>query len=148
MAIVLVTALSILALAGLAWAAAKALRLAVCPVCIGVAGTWLWMLAARFAGMAIDTAMLAILLGGSVVGAAYQLERRLPQERAPLAWKISFLSVGFAAAYGIASAHWALAAIAGVALVALAAWCYVPQRPAGASHDAIEKLVEKMKKCC
>ena len=71
MTAILTTTVSIFAIAGVAWAARKLLRAPVCPICLGVGGTWLWMLIARSLGYAVDTTMLAILLGGSVAGIAY-----------------------------------------------------------------------------
>ena len=49
MTIILITAISILVLTGLAWIAGKSLRFPVCPICVGVGATWIGMLAARFA---------------------------------------------------------------------------------------------------
>ena len=61
---------SLLALTLLAWFLRGATRLAVCPICIGVSGTWLWMLVARQAHVAVDATLLPMLLGASVVGGA------------------------------------------------------------------------------
>ena len=148
MTVILITIVSILAITGLAWLAAKALPFPVCPICVGVAGTWLWMVAARLAGFAFDASMLAILLGGSVVGIAYQLEKHLPEGRSPLLWKALFMPVGFAAAYGIAQPHWGLLLIAGIVLLALATVFYMPRRGPGPRSAAVAKLEREMKKCC
>jgi len=139
---------SIFALAGLAWLAGRALRFTLCPICSGVAATWLWMLGARFAGFPVDSMMLAVLLGASVVGIADQLEARLPRGRSPLLWKTLTLPVGFAAAYGMAAERWNVAAIAGLALVLLAAPFLRPRRPAAADETVVEKLEQQMKNCC
>lgn len=148
MTIILITAISILVLTGLAWIAGKSLRFPVCPICVGVAGTWIWMLAARFAGLAIDATMLAILIGGSVVGVAYQLEKRLPQGRSQLLWKTLFFPTGFAAAYGIAIAHWTLAVTATVAVLLLAAMFFLSHRLSRTNDEAVGKLEKQMKECC
>jgi len=148
MTIILITTLSILAITGFAWLAGKFLPFPVCPICIGVAGTWLWMLGARLAGFAPDPSMLAILLGGSVVGIAYQLEKHLPGGRSPLLWKTLFLPMGFMAAYGLAVAHWSLLAMAVAALLLLATVFFVPRRHSEKSSAAVEKLERDMKKCC
>ena len=139
---------SIFALAGLGWLAGKTLRLSLCPICFGVAGTWLWMLGARFAGFAVDTTMLAVLLGASVVGIAGQLETRLARGRSPLLWKTLALPVGFVAAYGLAAERWDVAAIAVLALGLLAALFLLPRRVAAADEDVVKKLEQQMKKCC
>ena len=148
MTIILITTLSILAITGFAWLAGKILPFRVCPVCAGVTGTWIWMLAARLAGFAFDATMLAILLGGSAVGMAYQLEKHLSQGRSPLLWKTLFLPTGFAAAYGLAVAHWSLLAMAVAALLLLTAVFFVPRRHSEKNSAAVEKLEQDMKKCC
>jgi succinate dehydrogenase hydrophobic anchor subunit len=105
------------------------------------------MIIGRSLGYEVDATMLAILLGGSVAGIAYQVEKRLPQARSALLWKTLFIPVGFVAAYGLAAAQWALLAVTGVALVLLAAFFLLP---AGASEKSqtVEELKEKMRKCC
>ncbi|MGP1676868.1 MAG: hypothetical protein ACTS6J_06875 [Burkholderiales bacterium] len=148
MTIVITTIASILAIAALAWAASRLLRLPLCPICTGVAGTWLWMLVARHYGVAVDAAMLSILLGGSVVGIAYQLEKRLAGARSPLLWKTLFIPVGFAAAYGLAVAQWVLLAAALVVLLLLTAYFLWPQKSATTSSTAVQDLENKMKNCC
>ncbi|MFN7085251.1 MAG: hypothetical protein ACK4N4_01335 [Burkholderiales bacterium] len=144
----LVTIVSIFAITGLAWLAAKILPFSICPICVGISGTWLWMLAGRFAGFDFDVSMLAILLGASVVGTGDQLEKRLPGGRSPLLWKTLFLPTGFVAAYGLAVPHWKLLTLAIVALLILATAFFVPRRQSGKNSTVIEKLKEDMKKCC
>lgn len=124
------------------------LRLPLCPICTGVAGTWLWMIVARHLGFAVDASMLPILLGGSVVGVAYQLERRLASARSPLLWKTLFIPAGFAAAYAVAVAHWALLAMALVVLLLLTACFLLPRGGAKTSSTAVKTLESKMKNCC
>jgi len=148
MSTVITTIVSILAIAAAAWAAGRALRLALCPICTGVAGTWLWMVLARYFGVAIDVAMLSTLLGGSVVGIAYQLEKRLAQGCSPLLWKMLFIPVGFAAAWGLAVAHWVLLAVALVVLVVLTAFFLWPRANANIASTTVQELEDKMKNCC
>ena len=148
MTIVVTTIVSILAIAGVAWVASRMLRLPLCPICTGVAGTWLWMVVARHLGFAVDASMLPILLGGSVVGIAYQLESRLAKGRSALLWKTLFIPAGFAAAYGLAVRHWALLATALVVLVLLTACFLLPRGSAKASSTAVQGLESKMKNCC
>jgi len=150
MTVILITTLSILAITGVAWLVSKILpfSFSICPICVGVAGTWLWMLAGRLAGFRIDAPMFAILLGGSVVGIGDQLEKHLPQGRSPLLWKTLFLPIGFVAAYGLAAAHWSMLATAIVALLLLTAVFFVPRRQPVKNNAAVEKLKEDMRKCC
>ena len=148
MTAVAIAVVSIFVLAGLAWFAGKALHASFCPICLGVGGTWLWMLAARFAGFPIDATMLAVLLGASVVGIAAQLETRLPRGCSPLLWKTLVLPAGFAAAYGLVAERWIVAATAALALVLLAALFLLPRRLTGTDEAIIKKLEQEMKKCC
>lgn len=148
MTAILTTTVSIFAIAGVAWAARKLLRAPVCPICLGVGGTWLWMLIARSLGYAVDTTMLAILLGGSVAGIAYLGEKRLPQGRSPLLWKTLFIPVGFVAAYALAAPQWILFAVTSLALVLLTAFFLVPQAASGEQSETVEELKKKMQQCC
>ena len=71
-------------IAGIAWFLNRILLLRfnsgrafkICPVCAGFAGTWLWMLIGMLLGL-IPTSDFqlptAFLMGGSVVGIAYQI---------------------------------------------------------------------------
>jgi hypothetical protein len=145
----LVAIASMFILGLLAWLAGKvSSRVPICPVCIGVAGTWLWMVAARFGGYAVDTTLLGILMGASVVGFAQAIETRLPTGRSPLVWKALALPVGIVAAAGMAGEHWALAAAAGAALGFLAALFLRRRRADGGDAAAVAQLEERMKKCC
>jgi hypothetical protein len=148
MTIILITTISIFAITGLAWLARKALPFPICPICIGIAGTWLWMLAGRLAGLEFDATMLAILLGGSVVGAGDQLEKHLPQGRSPLLWKAVFLPIGFVAAYGLVVPHWSLLAMTILVLLLLTTLFFVPRHQSEQNNAIVEKLKEDMKKCC
>jgi len=139
---------SIFVLAGVGWLAGKASRASLCPICFGVAGTWLWMLGARFAGYPVDTTMLAVLLGASVVGIAGQLEARLAHGCSPLLWKTLTLPVGFVAAYGLVAERWNMAAISVLALVLLAALFLLPRRLAATDDEVVKKLEQQMKNCC
>ena len=148
MTAILTTTVSIFAIAGVAWAAKKLLRAPVCPICLGVGGTWLWMLIARALGYAVDATMLSILLGGSVAGIAYLVERRLPQGRSALIWKTLFIPAGFVAAYALAAPQWILFAVTSVALVLLTVFFLVPPAASGEQSETVEELKKKMQQCC
>ncbi len=140
--------LSIWVLAALAWLARRTLRVSVCPICAGVAGTWLWMLAGRHFGLAIDTSMLPLLLAGSVVGLAYQVERLVPASRSGALFKAVAIPIGLAAAYALEQSLWGALAALLAALLAVAAAFF--RRVSAASPDsaAVEELKKQMKQCC
>jgi hypothetical protein len=139
---------SMFLLASLAWLAGRVSRVSVCPVCVGVSGTWLWMLAARLGGYTVDTVILAMLLGASVVGIAQWIESRLPLGRSPLRWKAFALPTGFSAAYALAVEQWIVAAAGIAALALLIAWFQRPARAASGDPAVVAQLEERMKKCC
>ncbi len=149
MGIVVATAVSILAITALAWAATRTRSKSVCPICIGVAGTWLWMAIARHLDGAFDTSMLPILLGGTVVGLAYLLEGRLPAGRSALLWKTLFLPAGFVAAWAFTALHWIVLA-ASIAVLALLTLAFMTAPRAARAKDStvVEKLERQMKECC
>lgn len=88
------------------------------------------------------------VLGGSVVGIAYQVEQRLPPERSPLLWKILFIPAGFVAAYALAMPQWTLFAMVSVGLVLLAVSFVLPLGSTKQESETVEQLKEKMRKCC
>lgn len=158
---IILTVISILTITCAVWMVNKVFPFQVCPICAGVSGTWLWMLAASLLGYQIDLIIVAMLLGGSVVGIAYQLEKKLPVGRSPLLWKTLFIPTGFVAAYSLVASQWAVlvgsAGLAGIlALVFLrrsgkqqvgskvAAQSQLGEpRPMGR-----EDLKKKMENCC
>jgi hypothetical protein len=147
-----ITLASILALTLLAWLVRAALWPALCPLCAGVAGTWMALLAAHWAGVALDLRLPAVLLGGSVVGLAGAGEKALAGRSAGavLAWKTAFVTTGLATAYLLLAAAWAGAAGGGVLLVALMALPRLVGPPrAGTDLPAGERnLLAQLKNCC
>jgi hypothetical protein len=144
-----ITLLSILLLTAFALLVRKVALPWLCPLCAGVAGTWLWLLGAHFAGFEVDLRLPAILLGGSVVGLAAQAEKLLAGrgEGYLLVWKTLFVSVGFATAWFITTLVWGGVA---VGLATLGVITVLPgltvSAPGGAGR--IERLKEQMKNCC
>lgn len=139
---------SIWLLAALAWIARRTLRVSVCPICVGVAGTWLWMLAARPFGLAMDTSMLPLLLAGSVVGVAYQVEQLLPASRSAALFKAVAIPIGLGAAYALEQSLWGPLAALLVALLVVAAAFFRPAAAAAPDSAAVEELKKQMKQCC
>lgn len=145
----IIATISILGITALAWLANRVRAFRVCPICAGVAGTWLWMLAARLLGYQIDPLVLAMLMGASVVGIAYQVEKRLPSSRSPLLWKTLFIPAGFVAAYSAISAWWAVFAIMTILLVILTLKFMEESHSRGVKSDTtVKELEKKMKNCC
>lgn len=131
----------------LGWFVRRVSRTPLCPVCLGVSGTWLWLLVARQAGFALEPAVLALLLGASVVGAVQWVEARLPAPRSPLLWKALALPAGLVAAHGLVAEHWGEAALGAAALALLVALFLRTPRTA-IDPAVVAELEERMKKCC
>ena len=122
-------------------------RIRVCPICTAVAGTWLLMLLLRALGYPISTPVLAMLMGGSVVGIAYQLEKKLRiHESALLVWKSLFMSVGFAVMYAVLEQQWLVAALGGLFLVVISKAVFLREKIA--SEESVSEIEKKLKQCC
>ncbi len=141
-----IATISILGITVFVWLANRVLAFRVCPICAGVAGTWLWMLAARLLGYEIDPIALALLMGGSVVGIAYQIEKRLSQSRSPLLWKTLFIPTGFIGAYGLLMQWWGVLLVS-LTFLALVVYAFLSTHK-NAQKGVIKELEEKMKNCC
>lgn len=152
----IITIFLILFIAVCAWIFNKALKINICVVCAGTAGTWISLSAARFAGYPADPMIIGILMGGSVVGIMYQIEKKrrsaaAPQQQPPPPplLKLAFIIAGFSAVYSFLQYLWfpffiaaLLAAAAG--LVLHRAGLIKPEKPG--QHE--KELMDKMKNCC
>ena len=147
-----VVTISIFAITGFIWPLNRILLFKICPICAGVSGTWLWMLAAKFLGYEIDMLILAMLMGGSVVGIAYQIEKHLPSNHSPLLWKTLFIPFGFVAVYSVILSWW-LVFIVLATILATLALIFTEQKKSDKATFAkkssrVEELENKMKNCC
>ncbi len=145
--LITITIISILAITTLAHFAKRILPFKVCPICAGVFLTWVGLFGARFLGYQINLVVPALLMGGTVVGIAYQLEKNKFGGAAPLPWKALFMSAGFAAAYGILFSQ--LAALAyGLAVLLASMLYFLRDGTSGARKEDIADIEKKMKDCC
>jgi len=145
--IIAITVASIVAIATLIWFANRILPFTVCPICAGVFLTWVWLIGAHIAGYQINLVVPALLMGGSVVGIAYQLEKKFKNLSVGriLLWKILFIPTGFVAAYGILEQLPAVFLIAAVFLL-LVSLLLVGN--ANARNETATGLEKKMEDCC
>jgi len=142
-----ITIVSIAGITCAVWLANKVLPFKFCPICAGVAGTWLWMLGLHQLGYQIDLVIVAMLMGGSVVGIAYQAEKKLPAAKLLLLWKALFIPAGFAAVYSLVSSQWAMAA-ASLALAFALSWAFFKSSETKQPAGKVEELKKKMENCC
>ena len=129
------------------WLVDKVLSFKVCPICAGVSGTWLWMLAASFLGYEIDRVIVAMLLGGSVVGIAYQSEKRLPAGKSALLWKALFIPVGFVVAYSLVVSQWSMMAVS-LGIAGMLAWMFLKGSGTQRPNEKVQELKKNMENCC
>ena len=146
------TLASIFALTALAWLLRRVLPPRLCPLCAGVAGTWMGLLGAHWAGLEVDLRLPALLLGGSVVGLAGAAERVLAG-RTPdfvLAWKTAFVTAGFGTAYAVLLPAWPAVALGVVLLATLLGvpWLTAPGAADRAQNDGQARLLSSLKNCC
>ncbi|MBI4080998.1 MAG: hypothetical protein HY423_00165 [Candidatus Lambdaproteobacteria bacterium] len=146
------TLASMLVLTALAWFLRRAALPRLCPLCAGVAGTWIGLLVAHAAGAAVDLRLPAILLGGSVVGLAGLGERALAARPplAVLAWKTAFVATGFATAYALLIPLWASFAFGMALLAALLTvpWLLARRATSEPPSDTQASLLVQLKNCC
>lgn len=148
---ILITIASILLITAIAWLMRRFATVKICPICAGVAGTWLWMLLGLAVGglpLADYQLPIAILMGGSVVGIAYQVDKRLPGERSPLLWKLIFIPIGFFAVYNAVVMNWFIAAGAAITSAILGWWFLQAPKSKEKQNKKVEELEKKMEKCC
>ena|SRR3989344_8554364 len=114
----------------------------ICPFCAGIAATWIWMLASFYLGYRIDQTILAMLMGGSVVGISYTLEK---YGESSLIARTIFIAAGFEAVYSLLNAErlWFLISI--LIAISVAGKHFLK---GGAHSGRAAELEAKMKNCC
>lgn len=148
--LITLTVISILTITLVVWLPNRVLPFTICPICAGVFLTWVGLVSAHFLGYDIDLVIPALLMGGSVVGIAYQLEKKSHNLSADalLLWKVFFMPAGFVAAYGLLNQWWAVFGIAVVALV-LASFLFLSAgRTARARAATTDEIEKRLKDCC
>lgn len=123
-------------------------RKGVCPICVGVSLTWIWELVVLWQYGWGDSAIIAMLMGATVVGVTSQLERHLPNPSWVFLWKALFIPAGFITMYGIFERAWAVGVLGLVLGVAVyLAFFRRSQKAAEVSQTAAD-LEKKMEQCC
>lgn len=150
----------IIIITAMVWALNRALPFKICPVCAGVSGTWIIFTALVLGGIIPNSSFIipiSILMGGTVVGIAYQGEKSLPWVRHyPVAWKLAVIVTGFPLVYGaVQYMSWTTF---GVELVVLAGLVYLffvkrgipgaPHVPHGTDAQDVQKIEKWLEQCC
>lgn len=131
----------------------KITRWKICVVCAGVSLTWLTLTALMLVGFLSTVFYLlpiAILMGGTVVGIAFQGEKRFKWAKNLFYWKAPVVIIGFIIAYLLlVNISWNTFAVE-LALLGFLTYFLFLQPSAGKSPqgEAIGELEEKLKDCC
>ena len=150
--IIVIAITSILVITVVIWTINRIMPIKICPICSGVSLTWIWFLVANEIGYSVALEIPALLMGGSVVGLAYQLEKKLPVRsgdlRTPLLWKTLFISVGFIIAYSILARQWFVFLVLLVLILLTTVVFMLPPKERSIKSEVVENLEKKMKNCC
>ena len=148
---IFITLISIIAITGAVRILNKILPFMVCSICAGVAATWIWMFFGLWTGTlppAVYQPITAMLMGGSVVGIAYALEKKLPENASALLWKTFSISVGFLLAHSLIASEWTYFWVSMALLVIISPIFFKNRGGAKKSNPKTKELENKMKHCC
>jgi len=132
------------------------MKIKICPICAGVSLTWLLILAGLNLGLLVAGGWLliaAIAMGGTVVGIAYQGEKRFKWATDnAMKFKTLVILIGFVLAYlALSFISWTIfwAAFAILGLVAYVYFVMPDGTKKGVKDTAkIGGIEEKLKDCC
>jgi hypothetical protein len=147
---ILIAVVSILAVSAAVWLINRILPFIVCPICAGVFLTWTGLIGAHFMGYRIDLIVPALLMGGSVVGIAYQLEKKFNSlsSDALLLRKALFIPAGFVAAYAVLEQLWTMFFFAAAFLSLISLAFSSSSRMSGSRRETVGGIERRMKDCC
>lgn len=123
-------------------------RAKICALCAGVSLTWVWLLVARWLGYFIDPVVLGMLMGGSVVGSMYKIDKRAASGTS-IIWKLSFVLFGFSLVYSVLMSQFIIAGLLAVAeffALGLGLGWFASKN--ASQNERRSNLLEKMKNCC
>lgn len=154
---IFITTASIIFITGFIWLLNKLLPLKICPICVGISGTWLLILFGIYLGwLEADSWKLiaAIAMGGTVTGIAYQGEKRFDwAAKSIFYFRVPVILIGFIFVWwAVNNLSWQ-ALILWVIILAAVTYIYFIS-PAlkifSESGDPrkVEELRKKMEDCC
>lgn len=77
----------------------------ICPICALVSVTWLTLLTLKGLGFQVNETLLAMLMGGSVVGVSYSLSKKI--KGSEMWWKLLSVPLGFGLMFALSNFAWA-----------------------------------------
>ncbi len=143
--------ISILLITLIVWVLNKKLTFQICPICVGVSLTWIGIIIAlAFNLLPYNSYQLqiAILMGGTVVGLVYKLEKHI-KINFILIWKTLFVIIGFFTVYNLAISNW-LISFVGIILIAIVTFLFkkISKTELLEESKSLKEIQEKMKNCC
>ncbi len=143
--------ISILLITLIVWVLNKKLTFQICPICVGVSLTWIGIIIAlAFNLLPYNSYQLqiAILMGGTVVGLVYKLEKHI-KINFILIWKTLFVIIGFFTVYNLAISNW-LISFVGIILIAIVTFLFkkISKTELLEESKSLKETQEKMKNCC
>ncbi|OGG41130.1 hypothetical protein A2118_03595 [Candidatus Kaiserbacteria bacterium GWA2_50_9] len=148
--LLILTIISILVITLVAWFANRLLPFTICPICAGSLFTWVGLLGLYFTGYPIDPVLPAVLMGGSVVGIMYQVDKKLSDRSAGarLFFKVFFMPTGIIAAYSILKEWWIVSGLALIVLLFVSLLFLFTRGTVGVRERATDEIEEKFENCC
>src|SRR3989344_1296003 len=135
-------------------AANKFLPFSVCAICAGVSGAWVLLsfaILTDLAQAAVYLSVITLLMGGTVVGIAYQAEKKFGWQGEKSFWlRFAIIAVGFYAAHvAVGSLSWPVFVFELAVLSALAYLFFVRRDASAGPHSPeAEKLEKELENCC
>lgn len=117
-----------------------------CPICVAVAGTWLWQLVVYFVYPNIVSQLwLGILMGGSVIGIMYQIDKKLAGRLSWIVAKPIWVTTGFGLISALIRQQWSWVVLASIILMIIGLVVAVAMF---SPESKPSPVLEKLKNCC
>ncbi|MBI2592714.1 MAG: hypothetical protein HYW37_00940 [Candidatus Colwellbacteria bacterium] len=132
----------------------RTLRLEICPICLGVSSTWLIISLLIVLGIFDEEAYLlplGLLIGGTVVGIAFQGEKKYVFARQSIwRWKLPVIFIGLTISYLFLINLSPLVLILEALLLLGFGYFLFGRREkvASSKNESVKKIKEEMENCC
>lgn len=120
----------------------KWLPFTICVICLSVSGTWLVLLGLYQFSTFNDSVILSLLMGGSVVGLYYMVEKRVPENLT--VFRLPFLMTLFFAAYTTITLTFAVLPF----LLILLTWIVLLFIYTYRNKPGVRQTVKNITECC
>lgn len=118
-------------------------RLKFCAVCVAVSITWITFLMLRLFGYDIDPRLIAVLMGESVVGLYFLLEKRAPESWQMFRWP--YIVTGTVLVYVIVGMRESILSALGLLAVI---WIVFGAIALFRQYPILKKIAERLIACC